>query len=401
MSIGRGTWRAPVVGYGWLRLLAAAAVVGIVGLLHTPEVHPSGWDWLFTLVSAALMFAGGRFPLAVTLLQCAVVGAGVVLTWTDAYLVPLGSAVPQLLACAALGELALRRPGLPTWAGGAAVAVACAFGSYRYYPVAANALMVLLKVGFPVLLGCYVRSQRELAGQAEQRAVEAERSRAWEVTAARTAERAAIAHELHDVVAHHVAAIVLRVGVARHVANAGDPRVAEVLDDVHAIGGEALADLRRLVGMLRDPETVGDVGLLAGTDLSAALAQVLDRTRQAGLSVHPDIDEPVLGELDTVRRHAVLRVVQEGLTNVLKHAGPAATAWVTVRPRDGSELLVEVRDDGSGAANRRPAGDPGHGLIVMRERVEVLGGGFEAGRRGSGWAVRAVLPVAVPARASA
>ncbi len=161
---------------------------------------------------------------------------------------------------------------------------------------------------------------------------------------------------------------------------------------MHTIGGQALADLRRLVGVLRDPDTVDDPGLLAATDLLAALETVLSRTRQAGITVHANIEHDVVAGLDTVHRHAVLRVVQEGLTNVLKHAGPAATVSVAIRRDAGGQVLIEVGDDGGYSAPGPNAADPGHGLIVMRERVELLNGSFEAGPRGPGWALRAVLP---------
>ncbi|MDQ2709826.1 MAG: histidine kinase [Actinomycetota bacterium] len=147
-----------------------------------------------------------------TVAQSALLVVAVPLTSTEVYFVPIGASVVQLLACVALGELALRRPGRPTWWGMAAVASASACASYPHYSMAANTLTVLFKVGLPVLLGSFLGSVRQLARAAEQRAAEAERSRNWEIAAARAAERAAIARELHDVVAHHVAAIVLRVG---------------------------------------------------------------------------------------------------------------------------------------------------------------------------------------------
>ncbi|MBB6373214.1 signal transduction histidine kinase [Pseudonocardia eucalypti] len=393
--------RAPVVGYGWVRLLPLLGVVGALALLHVPQLRPTGQDWAVALLAAAGILLGGRFPLAVSLGESALFAyCGLV---ADPQQPDIGSGLVRLMACVALGELAYRRRRpWQLWLGAAAVTTASALSPYQLYPAAANVMMVITDVGLPVLLGSFLRSRTELARVAEQRAVESERTRGWEVAAARTSERAAIARELHDVVAHHVASIVLRAGVARHVARDGDPRLVEALDDVHAIGGEALTDLRRLVGLLRDPDSVTDPGLLAATDLDAALTGVLDRTRQAGVRVEATLDGDALRELGTMHRHAVLRVVQEGLTNVIKHAGPGAAASVAARRTGSDALLVEVTD--GGPTHPQPPSEPGHGLTVMRERVELLGGALRAGPREDGrggWALRAELPGALAAASPA
>ncbi|WP_341715785.1 histidine kinase [Micromonospora sp. FIMYZ51] len=259
----------------------------------------------------------------------------------------------------------------------------------------AGAAGLLLEVGLPLLLGLLIRANRELAEQARQRTAEQQRRRDSEARAARADERSAIARELHDVVAHHVASMVLRVGVARHVLTELDPRVDEVFDDVHATGSAALADLRRLVAVLRDPDGVrGDAALTAiePAALPAALGTAVDRARQAGITVEADID-PAIGSIDAVRGLAVLRLTQESLTNVAKHVGASALARLSVRLVDGA-VHWEVTDDGRG---RVPASVPsggGHGVTGMRERVEVLGGRLEVGPVGAGWRVRTVLPAA-------
>ncbi len=254
--------------------------------------------------------------------------------------------------------------------------------------------ILLLPVGLPLLLGLVIRTTRELGRQAEQRAV-AERQRSEsENRAARADERSAIARELHDVVAHHVASMVLRVGVARHVLPGIDPRVAEVLDDVHGTGTTALADLRRLVQVLRDPAGVsGDAAItvIEPGALPAALGAAVDTARRTGLTVEADIDEAV-GKIDAVRGLAVLRLTQEALTNVAKHAGTTARARLRVAVDDG-DVSWEVSDDGgAGPAGGASLEAGGHGLTGMRERVEVLGGVLTAGPAGAGWLVRTVLP---------
>jgi signal transduction histidine kinase len=252
-------------------------------------------------------------------------------------------------------------------------------------------------VGVPLLLGLVIRTTRELGRQAEDRAADEQRRRESEARAARADERSAIARELHDVVAHHVASMVLRIGVARHVLPDLDPRVGEVFDDVHGTGTAALADLRRLVEVLRKPDGVrGDAALTAiePSALPAALGAAVDRARRSGLTVEADVD-PAVGGLDSVRGLAVLRLTQEALTNVAKHAGASARAQLTVSVVDG-DLHWQVTDSGGGAPAAVPPGG-GHGITGMRERVEVLGGALEAGPSGAGWQVRTVLPApAIP-----
>jgi signal transduction histidine kinase len=242
-------------------------------------------------------------------------------------------------------------------------------------------------LGTPILLGVVGRTTHELGLQAARRAESEQR-------AARADERAAIARELHDVVAHHIASVVLRVGVARHVLPDLDPRVTDVFDDVHRTGTEALTDLRQLVGVLRDPAGVrGDAALTAiePSALPAALDGAVEKARLAGVIVEAEID-PAIGSLDAVRGLAVLRLTQEALTNVAKLAGPAATASLRVRAA-GSDVEWAVADDGGRPAGPRdvPVGG-GHGLTGMRERVEVLGGTLTAGPDGKGWRVSTVLP---------
>lgn len=380
-------------GYGWVRLLPMVAAVGGIALLHIPESEPSAWDWVLAVASAAVVPFGGRYPLSVLVVQ-----SGLLLGATMA--ASIGAAwVIQILASVALAEVALRRPGAPTWWGTGVLALVGAANYIETYTIAANALIVALNVGLPLLLGSFLRAQRDLAQSAHQRAAVVERNRVWETTAARATERAAVARELHDVVAHHVASIVLRVGVVRHVVPSSDPRVDEALRDVHAIGGQALTDLRRLVSVLRDPDSVDEPGLLTTVGLRSALDTVLERTRQAGVDVEADLDEAALDGLGTAQRHAVLRVVQEGLTNVLKHAGPHARARLALRGRDDDGLEIELRDDGGGRTPRGQRAPDGHGLFVMRERMELLSGSLRVGREGRGWALHATLPGAATVEA--
>jgi len=209
-------------------------------------------------------------------------------------------------------------------------------------------------------------------------------------------ERNRIARELHDVVAHHVSVMVIQAGAARLVAARDAAAAAAALRVVEQSGREALTDLRRIMGVLRRRDTP-DVALSAGL---AHLDLLASRTRASGVPV----EIRLTGRLDQVPAAVDLvayRVVQESLTNVVKHARPA-TARVTVGVA-AQALTVTVTDDGArSAASALPASGPpmpglpgsGHGLAGMRERVELYGGTLENGHRpGGGFEVRAVLPL--------
>ncbi|MBC6459258.1 two-component sensor histidine kinase [Actinomadura sp. HBU206391] len=295
----------------------------------------------------------------------------------------------------ALFELAVRRSGRQLSLGGCALAMAIAVEWAGRPP--AEVAPVLYRVGtvmgVPLLVGAYIRSVREGARQAREKAAEEERRRLLQTRAVRAAERTAIARELHDLVAHHVSSMVLRVGVARHVMPDADPRVAEVLGDLHTSGTAALADLRRLVEVLRDPASVNDSPpLIDPAALPAALSTVVEHGRKTGLTIDASID-PAVARLDTLRGFTVLRLIQEGLANVAKHAGPSAHAQLSVR-MDGGTMILLISN--AAGADRPAPGKPGHGLTGMLERVELLGGRLRAGPSRQGWSLSAELPAAVP-----
>jgi len=250
-------------------------------------------------------------------------------------------------------------------------------GSYVFF---------LFVVGGPWLAGRAIRHRRLSERRLEARALTAEREREEKARAAVAEERARIARELHDVVAHAISVIVVQArGGRRSVAT--EPEEARgAFDSIETTGREALAEMRRLLGMLRtDDQELALAPQPSLHYLDALVAQV----REAGLPV----ELSVVGQPTAVPPGVDLtayRIVQEALTNVLRHAGPAE-ARVEVR-YGVDDLEVEVTDTG-----RRPvAGDgTGHGLVGMRERVTLFGGELEAGRRREGgFAVRARLPLA-------
>ncbi|WP_408050860.1 sensor histidine kinase [Streptomyces sp. HO565] len=257
----------------------------------------------------------------------------------------------------------------------------------------AMASVVGQAVGFPLVLwrfGYVARRTAELTR--ELRAEQAARARR-EVAE----ERVRIARELHDVVAHHIAVINVQAGLARFVFHSDAPTARGALDTIEGASGEALAELRRMLGLLRADGVQGADGAPApGLD---QLGEMVTRVRTGGVGV----DLRVTGEpraLPPGVQLCVYRVVQEALTNVLKHA-PGAHAAVEIAYRAG-EVTVSVTDDGPGDA-RRERVDPdtipdrgGHGLIGMRERAKLYGGTIAVGPRSEGgFGVRLTLPTPV------
>jgi signal transduction histidine kinase len=239
------------------------------------------------------------------------------------------------------------------------------------------ALSFLQLVAF-LLAGVLVRARRQAVSMAARSA--ALQRQAEQATAV---ERARIAREMHDIVAHHLSVIVLQAAGARA---SGRPAEA-TLEKIENSARQALTETRRLLGVLRDPDEETGLAPQPGIgDLDALAASV----QAAGLPVHLVIDGD-LGALPATVDVSVYRIVQEALTNVLKHAGPAR-ADVTIGCA-AEAVTIEVTDDGIGELSR-PAAVGGHGLAGMRERAAVFGGELAAGPRpGGGYTVRCRLPL--------
>ena len=205
-------------------------------------------------------------------------------------------------------------------------------------------------------------------------------------------ERTRIARELHDIVAHSLSVVIVQADGAAAVVGTRPELAADVLRTISETSREALAEMRRLVGVLRTSDSDGYAPAQGLADVPALVEQV----RQAGI----DVDLRYEGAPVTVPAGLDLtayRLVQEALTNVIKHAGPAASALVEITFLRG-QLLIGVTDDGRGAAVP-PGPDAGHGLLGMRERVALQGGGLAVGPQiGGGFAVRARFPLPIGAR---
>ncbi|SDJ63164.1 Signal transduction histidine kinase [Nonomuraea jiangxiensis] len=235
------------------------------------------------------------------------------------------------------------------------------------------------------LAGLYASTRRRYLEGLEERAERAERERDQQARMAAAAERARIARELHDVVAHNVSVMVVQADGAGYALDSDPEEARQAVRNISKTGRAALAEMRRLVGVLRGDE-----------------APSTDYTPQPGLG---QLEELVRGsavpallrvggapaELPEGQQLAVYRIVQEALTNALKHGGPGVRALVEV-DYGGPDLVVRVTDDGRGAA--APRSPDGHGLIGMRERVVMYGGTVAAGpRQGGGFEVLARLPM--------
>jgi signal transduction histidine kinase len=235
------------------------------------------------------------------------------------------------------------------------------------------------------LAGWVVHRRQLQVGELTHRAVLLARDREERAAAAVARERARLARELHDVVAHSVSVMVVQAGAAEQVLGSDPERAREPLRNIQATGRQTVVELRRLLGILRH----GDDELATAPRPSLGqLDGLLADARNAGVSVSAAVQGTAVPLPPSIDLSAY-RIVQEGLTNVIKHAGHAH-AQVLVR-YTGHALELQVIDDGPGG----PAGQPGgHGLLGVRERVALFGGTFQAGNRAEGgFGLRALLPL--------
>ncbi|HEY5877014.1 MAG TPA: histidine kinase [Ilumatobacteraceae bacterium] len=258
-----------------------------------------------------------------------------------------------------------------------------------------------------LFLGDGARTRRAYLQQLEQRARDLEESRDEETRRRLAEERLRIARDLHDVIAHGIATINMQSGVAAHLYRRHPEQVVPALQAIKQVSKEMLADLRMTLHVLRqDGERPDDpmTGADECADVAAPLAPTpgLDRvgglvemTRRAGLPVELRLGDGI-ADLPAAVDVAAYRIVQESLANVMRHAD-ASRVEVTVCRSDG-QIDIDVADDGLGAA-ANGSGVPGHGIVGMRERAEMVGGRLEAGPLlGGGFRVHASLPVAAVAQ---
>ncbi|WP_103530468.1 sensor histidine kinase [Streptomyces sp. SM11] len=259
---------------------------------------------------------------------------------------------------------------------------------------------VIMTVPFVLawVLGDSLRTRRAYFDQLEERAARLEREREAQSKVAVAAERARIARELHDVVAHNVSVMVVQADGAAYVMDAAPDQARQALETISSTGRQALAEMRRLLGVLRTGDAPESGEYVPQPDVEQ-IEDLVAQVRQTGLEVDFKV-EGTPRPLPSGVELTAYRVVQEALTNTRKHGGPDAGASVRlVYFDDGLGLLIE--DDGRGAAHELyedgGADGAGHGMIGMRERVGMVGGTLDAGPRpGGGFRISALLPLKPP-----
>ncbi|MEU9885708.1 histidine kinase [Sphaerisporangium sp. NPDC051011] len=254
---------------------------------------------------------------------------------------------------------------------------------------------LLVMVAAPIAIGRYAAARRSAAQMRAAMAEEARRLSEARLRADRLAERERIARDVHDIVAHHVGAMVLRASAARYAGASGP--VGEAFSDIRATGHQALQDLRGLLDVLRDPGTLGHLPVAEPGDVVAdVVMDAVERMNAAGLSVELRMDSGV-ERTPLVARASAARIVQEGLTNVLKHAGPGASASVGLSVSGGAlrvEVLSAPGPDGHADDAVTALPSSGRGVAGMRERARALGGDLFSGPDDSGgWRLAATLPL--------
>jgi signal transduction histidine kinase len=376
--------------YWFDALILLALGLGLFGAVASQEMDdgPTGPLWFDLLAVVAIvtpLFFRRRFPFGAPI----AVGAAVGLTaFVDERLVPKDF-IPFLAGCAAVFLVGLLRDRRLAIAGIVLAIGVEALVAYRDPLKNLSAFIATCIVFGLIWTAAFTLGRKfEEADEAKKRAAQAEREREERALTAVTEERARIARELHDVVGHSVSVMTVQASAVRRLLRPEQAREREALLIVERTGREALAEMRRMVGVLRRPE---EGPALAPQPSLEHVGRLVEQAREAGLSVELRVEgdpQPLPAGVDLT----AYRLVQEGLTNALKHAR-AERAQVVVRYGDG-DLEVTVSDDGRGAGS----GDGGgHGLVGMRERVAVFGGELEAGPRAEGgYRLRAKLPV-VPA----
>ncbi len=376
-------WRLPL----WLLDYGPVAFVGFVGLAvmhHGAERRPSGWDLLALAVTCVALLLRHRSPL----FSLAVVLAIAMASNSEAILI-----LPVLLAVFTVVEYCERsRLVVGVLVATAVVLVTPVLHGGGLSPAAV--LSRLVAIGLAVAAGLYLRTRADYINGLRDRATRLERERALLSGQAITEERVRIARELHDVVAHNVSLMVVQ-AQALAATRTGDIEEAEALRRIADLGREAMSEMHRMLGVLRlEDAPDAERGPQPGV---RDLPQLVARTQEAGLQAELAIlGEP--RELPPGVDLSAYRIVQEALTNVIRHAtATRATVTLAYVP---TGLDLTVLDDGLGLAtaidaSTGPADGPeGHGLVGMRERVALFGGSLTAGRRGEGgYLVHAILPL--------
>lgn len=351
------------------------------GISIDPAANIPWLGYLLLTVAAISMMGRRHWPIAV-----AVLNAAVTITW-ETLEYEGDPSLGVLIGVYSVGRY-VANTRLSYGVAALTVAISLLSGLADALPFPETALSVATAWA-PWYVGRRVLARRAYLEMLEERAEHLQREQQAEAQRAVEEERTAIARELHDVVAHRVSMMTVQAGAAKTV---GADSPGEALEAVAAIEEEgrlALTELRHLLGVLR-PDAGGDTGM----GPQGAIAQIPDLVSRMAdadcdISLHLDISE--FGETPSRIGLSVYRIVQESLTNVVKHAGPGTNVDVTLR-RVEDRLLLKIVDDGSALPGSTT---DGYGIAGMAERAALLGGTLSAGpRRGGGWAVQAEIPLA-------
>ncbi|OSP42004.1 two-component sensor histidine kinase [Streptomyces sp. 13-12-16] len=379
-------WDAHVTGF-WV----TAALIDYVGDGWRNVTHnPGAPGWLLLVLSLGLsapLLLRRTHPAAVLL---ATTPFALVNAWSGT---ALQAALLQLLV---IYHIALRVPLRNLWWAAALVLAPVMVSTARYgegewhQQIGSH----LTSIAVAVLIGITVRTRQSYTEALEDRARRLEIERDQQARIATAAERARIAREMHDIIGHNLSVITGLADGGRYAAGKSPERAAQALDAIGTTSRQALGELRRLLDVLRDDDTAHPAERTPQPGLTD-LDQLIDGVRSAGLPVHTRVEGRAA--LPPGRQLTVFRVVQEALTNTLKHAGPETASEISIVHGDRGAVTVTITDTGKGTPPSTPS--DGRGIPGMRERTALYGGTLEAGPRPhpeQGWRVRLHLPEEPP-----
>lgn len=381
-------WRGPVLdGAAFVACIAAM----LVELDRSPKETPHAWAPVAIVVLALPVLTTRRRPVA-----SFVVAMVLVLALVQPACVYNTIGVPAVICAYVLAREHGRRAALWAAAGGLPLVLVILQVYSPHGLLTVDTARNLALVVVPLALGTATHDRRAATAALLERAESAERTREEEALRRVGEERLRIARDVHDVVAHAMVAINVQAGVGAHLLERDPEQARATLREIKKVSGEALGDLRAMLGLLRQDDD--PAAPVVPTQGLAEIDGLRDGLGSAGVRLEVQI-APDAGAVPAAVGATGYRIVQEALTNVMRHAGPTAARVRVSRDDDGVRemLVIEVEDDGGAGPATLVRTGSGNGLRGMRERAAAVGGSLEAGPRAEGgWRVAASLPVGVP-----
>jgi signal transduction histidine kinase len=372
----------------WLLTVAALAIMLSAGVVGNSWLLPAGWAAVVVVLSWLPLTVRASWPLPVL---AAVLAADTVHIALAGHAHPAAATLPAATMLA-LYTFATRYPARVAWTAAAAAGITQFTVALVSYPHAGSDVLYLNWAVVTTALGLFIRERRMRIAAAEQRAEAAEHSKQAEADRQVTAERIRIAHELHDVLAHHIAVVNAQAGVAQYLLRTDPHAAGTALAGIAANSRAALDELRATLGLLRAEGDTAPSDPRAPAPTIEHLGRLLDSFTDAGMPLTVAIHgEP--GSLSGPADLAFYRIVQEALTNATKHA-PGSDVSLSI-DWSAASVQLTVSNTGPAAAPRGLMNEgTGHGLIGMRERAAAAGGTASAGpAQAGGYRVTATLPV--------